>query len=221
LRHQRKRRHEEALVIICCAALGLAAVGGVVHAANGTLDRTSTATGTVTEPVRDIVLFAGTGDVQLVRGGERVEIHETRHYVTRRPTLTRTVENGVLTLRSTCPGRFVFACETDFRVAVPAGVGVRVNTGTGDIAAVDLDSRRVHVSTDVGDVNLDLAGRLDRVDARTDVGDLDIAVPRGTYAVEMQTDVGDRDVRGLVQDERARQSIHVRSDVGDLLVRAR
>jgi hypothetical protein len=209
------------LLILCCTVAAVAVAGGVVYAADQTLDKTSTDTRTVAAPVREIVLFAGTGDVQLVRGSDRVEIRQTRHYVVREPKLTRTVENGVLTLRSTCPGRFVFECETDFRIAVPAGVAVRVSTGTGDIAAVDLDSRRVHARTDVGDVSLDLAGRLDRVDARTDIGDLDIAVPRGTYAVKTQTDVGDREVRGLVQDESAPHAIDVRSDVGDVLVHAR
>jgi hypothetical protein len=208
-------------LILCGAVAALAAAAGIVHAANDALDRTTTEARTVTEPVREIVLAAGAGDVELVRGGARVEIRQTRHHVTRRPRLHRTVEDGVLTLSSTCPGRFAFDCETDFRIAVPAGIGVRVSTGTGDIAAVGLDARRVHVQADVGDVKLDLAGRLERVDARTDVGDLDIAVPRGTYAVDTHTEVGDADVRGLVQDARAPRSIRVRSDVGDLLVHAR
>jgi len=210
---------KKVFLILGAALLGLAALGGLAYGANKAFDTTKTHARTIAEPVKAVVIDVDAGDVELVRGAERVEVRETSTYLLRKPEVSQSVENGVLTLRSGCGGFFLLDCSTDFRVAVPADVAVRVESDTGDVTGTALVASDVRVSTDVGDVELELESAPDRLDVSTDVGDIDVAVPaHGVYAVDTDTDVGDADVHGVVQDDRSPRSISVKSDVGDLKV---
>ena len=62
-------------------------------------------------------------------------------------------------------------CYSDLRIAVPPGVRVTVEAESGDVDLRGADPRSVHVETDSGDIEMDLAGRQTLVFASSDSGD--------------------------------------------------
>jgi hypothetical protein len=212
---------KKAMAVLGAALLGLLAIGALVFGANHAFSKSRTETRPVAGDVRAVVIDDDRGDVRLVSGARRVEVRETRHYVGRKPKVTRRLRDGVLTLESSCSGLGVLKCATDYRVAVPAGVPVQVDTDAGDVSGESLQLGDVRVTTNVGDVDLDFAARPARVEGRTDVGDVEISVPRAAYAVDADNDVGDTSVHGVVADDRAPRSIRANTNVGDLSVHAR
>jgi hypothetical protein len=210
-----------ALLIAGLAVLAIAAVGGIAYAANHAFATTRTHDSTVAEIVHRVVVDVDAGDVKLVPAGAHVRVRERRHYVGRGPRISQQLRDGVLTIRSDCPSLVMLDCATDLRLGLPAGVGAEVHTDTGDVHAKALRASELSVTTNVGDIALDLARPAALAEARSNVGDVRVAVPPGTYAVQADTDVGERAVRGLVQDDRTSHAITARSDVGDVTVRAR
>ena len=180
-----------------------------------------TKTTRVSEPVRAIALDVDTGNVELVRGSGRVTVEQTSEYLISEPEVERSVENGVLTLKSECGGMFLLHCTTDFRIEVPEGVAINVKSDVGNVTGTALASSDVRVRTDVGDVDVDLTTAPDRLEAFTDVGDVELGLPDAAYAVDTDTDVGEIDVHGIVQDDRARRSVTAKTDVGDIAIRGR
>ena len=169
-------------------------VAGAWAAANFMFDRSRLATESVAGAVREIVVDADRGDIDLVPARRLVEVRETRHWALSEPELERTRRNGVLTLKSTCGAEaVVMKCYADLRVSVPAGVKVTVEAGSGD---VDLRSARVsgvHAESDRGDVELDLDGSQRLVWARSDSGRVDV-VAASARAVDARTRDGDVNV---------------------------
>jgi hypothetical protein len=208
-------------MILGAVLLALAACAGAAFAVNQAFSKTDTTKRTITEPVRAVVIDADAGDVRLVRGTGAIHVTATREYVFAKPHVTHVVEDGVLRLKSACGRAFVFDCDTHFRVEIPAGVSVNVETSAGDVDGVALDSGDVRIETKSGDIDLGFVDQPDRVDALTTAGDVALGVPGGTYAIDVHTDLGDSDVDGLVVDERARRSITIRTQVGDVRVGAR
>jgi len=183
-----------------------------VAAVNVLLDQQDVRTYAISEPVSAIVVNAGSGDVHLVRAGERVEVRETRHYVTEKPTLDRDVSDGVLTLATHCANALL-RCSADLRVTVPAGTEVTVQTDSGDVDADGIDVRSAQLRSDSGDVRAALDGEQELVWARTDSGDVKVIAP-GARAVDAQTDSGDVKVAGA---DRLRRVI-AQTDSGDVEV---
>jgi hypothetical protein len=210
-----------ALLIAGLAVLALTCAGALAYAASHTFATTKTDTGTVRESVRRVVVDVDAGDVRLVAGGDRVQVHRRTRYAVRAPKVTQRVRDGVLTLRGDCATVGLLQCSTDFTLGLPRGVAAEVHTDVGDVEAAALEVPELRVTTRVGDVGLDLARPAARVDAHSDVGDVAVAVPAGTYRVDTRTDVGDRAVGGLVIDDRAARAIGAGADVGDVTVRAR
>jgi hypothetical protein len=203
------------------ALLAVIALGGVAWGAGEALGGKRTETHTVKEPVRSVTLDLNVGDVELVPGGDRVSVQETRKWGLRKPSVTRNVRDGVLTVRAHCPGGWFSRCSTNLRVALPAGVAVRVRGEVGDVSGRSLATREADVKTNVGNIDLTLAQRPSGLRAETNVGDVDLDVPRGTYAVKSGSDVGDQNVDDLVQDERAPLHITAVTNVGDATVSGR
>ncbi len=239
----------------------LVVVAGVWAAANFGFVQTKVKSDTVYGKVREIVVKADAGDVDLVPARRLIEVRETRHWVVSQPKLAQTRKNGVLTLESTCTAeRVVLKCYSDLRVAVPAGVRVTVEADSGDVDLRATNVRHVHVESDSGDIEMDLVGRQSLVFASSDSGDVDlvarsvravdaqtasgevtadvgglprrvvarsnsgdvaVAVPRGSYRVRAITESGDARVSGLRRNNRSLQSVHARTDDGDVVVRAR
>lgn len=146
----------------------------------------------ISAPVRSVVVNAGDGDVHLVRGGARVDVRETRHYVKEKPTLDRDVSDGVLTLASHCANALL-RCSADLRVTVPAGAEVVVQTDSGDVDADGIDVRSAQLRSDSGNLKASLMGRPQLVWAHADSGDVKVAA-RDAGAVDAQADSGDVEV---------------------------
>jgi hypothetical protein len=246
-----------ALVLV----LVLIVLVGAWAAATFAFDQTKVKTDTVYGTVREIVVESDSGDVDLIPASKLIQVRETRHWVVTQPELEQTRKNGVLTLKSTCsPERVVLKCASDLRIAVPPGVRVTVDAEAGDVDLRGTAVRSVHVETDSGDIEMDLAGRqtlvfastdsgeIDlvsrsvravdaqtdsgdvtadvrglprRVVARSNSGDVDVTMPRGSYRIRAISDSGDADISGLRRNNRSLQSVHARTDSGDVAVRAR
>ena len=239
----------------------LVIVAGVWALANFAFAQTKVQTDTVFGTVREIVVKSDRGDVDLVPSFKLIQVRETRHWVVSQPKLEQTRRNGVLTLESTCsPERVVLKCYSDLRVAVPPGVRVTVDAGSGDVDLRGTDPLSVHAESDSGDIEMDLGGRQTlvfassdsgdvdlvarsvravdaqtdsgdvtadvgglprRVVARSNSGDVEVAVPRGSYRIRAIARSGNARVSGLGRNNRSLQSVHARTDDGDVAVRAR
>lgn len=182
-----------ALIVVGSTIGVLAGLVGIGYAASQAFDTTKTDAYEFRQRVKHVVVEADAGDVEVTRGGRRLEVEETRHYVLESPELSRGVERGVLTLKGECEGVLFALCETDYRVEVPAGVTVEVRTHVGDIEAEGIDARRIEARSNVGDITIDSRRRA-RIDARTNVGDVKVTVPPGTGGVDADTDLGAVDV---------------------------
>jgi hypothetical protein len=200
-------------LLIALAVLVVLVPGGLVLVGLA-LGHTKVRTHTVAGPIRAIVVKSGSGDVDLLPAGARVQVRETRHYVFKQPTLTQDVTNGVLTLDAHC-GSLYFNCSTDLRVTVPAGIEAIVEADSGDIHAGGIGVRDIHAQSDSGDVHLVLAGRPSVAWAHTDSGDVHVETA-GTRAVDAQTDSGDVHV-----ETAGTRAVDAQTDSGDVRVEAR
>jgi hypothetical protein len=207
--------------------------GGTYTAANFGFDETSVKTHAITQPVRSIVVKSGSGDIDLVPGGAKVEVRETQHYVSTKPTLHQDVRDGVLTLDSDC-GSHLLRCYADLRVGIPAGTKVTVEADSGNVDGHGIDVRDMHANSDSGNVRLELVGSQRRawahtdsgnvdivadavaVDARTDSGNVTVTVPRGDYAIDTHTDSGDTKIDGIARNDHAPKSIQATTDSGNV-----
>ena len=206
------------IVGITCAAI--AVIGGGMYAAAETFDTTKTSDTSVTRSIDRIVVKVEAGDVEFVKGGRNVEIHETKSYLIDSPDVDRRIEDGVLTVEAECGGVMSMFCTTDFRIQVPDGVSVEARTYVGDVEIDGVAARRIDARGYVGDIQIDAVRKGD-IDAHTNVGDIDIEVPRGTYEVDADVEVGDSDVGGVTDSDRARHTIDARADVGTAEIAAR
>lgn len=189
-------------------------VAGAWALASFVFTQTNVQTDTVFGTVREVVVKADRGDVDIVPASGLIEVRETRHWVLSQPELEQTRKNGVLTLESTCgPERVVVKCHSDLRLAVPSGVRITVDAGSGDVDLRNADARSVHAETGSGDIEMDLRGRQTLVFASSDEGDIDV-IARSVRAVDAQTDSGDvtADVGGLPR------RVVARSNSGDVAV---
>ncbi|MEU3461315.1 DUF4097 family beta strand repeat-containing protein [Streptomyces sp. NPDC006733] len=101
--------------------------------------------------VSAVEVGTGSGDVRIRPGtGGGVTIHRTVHYDgDTKPTPGQKVENGRLTFTDGCDD-----CSIDYELTVPAGVSVKVSTGSGDVDVQGVAS--ANLKTGSGD--LDVAG---------------------------------------------------------------
>jgi hypothetical protein len=208
------------LLLLGAAALAVIAVSTAAYGAGKAFGGSKTETHAVSESVRAVDLEVEKGRVELV-AGEHASVRETRRWGLGKPKVTRSVRDGVLTIKADCPGGWFSDCATDLRVTVPAGAAVTVKANVGDVHGTSLAASTADVRTDVGDVRLGFANRPARLTAQTNVGDVELGVPDGTYAVETSADVGDEDVRNLTTDDGAGERISAKTDVGDVDVTGR
>jgi hypothetical protein len=200
-----------ALVGLCSAAWGLGkAVSGK-----------RTETHAVVAHVRSVVVDVDRGHVTLVPGAQ-VSVRETRRWDFRSPRVTRSLRDGVLTVKARCGGAWpLSSCSTNLRVAIPAGVAVKATTNVGDVTGRGLETGNARVRTNVGDVRMGLDATPAHLAVETNVGDVSLDVPRGRYAVHTVSHIGDDRVDGLVQDDTAAASIRAITDVGDVALSGR
>jgi hypothetical protein len=210
------------ILLLVGVALGvIVGLSGVAWGAGQVLGGKRTETHTIADPVRSVVLDLDAGDVELVPGSGPVSVRDTRRWGLRKPHVKRTVRDGVLTVKASCPGGWFSRCSTDLRVVIPADVPVRVRGAVGDVTGRGLDTSRADIEVNVGDVDVTLAQSPADLRAETNVGDVHVTVPRGIYAVTASTDVGDEDVADLIDDGRAPNRIAAKTNVGDASVSGR
>ncbi|MEU8195537.1 DUF4097 family beta strand repeat-containing protein [Microbispora amethystogenes] len=188
----------------------------------------------VKDAVTLVDAHTGSGDV-VVSESDRSGIHvtETLHWWGTRPKTEdgHSVDGGTLTLKYKC-GR----CSVDYKVEVPRGLAVKIDTGSGDLTlrnltgqveastgSGDVDARglaakEVNARTGSGDVTLRFTAVPAEVQAVTGSGDGKVWLPDGAYAIDATTGSGDRRV-DFAEDDSAPNKIVVRAGSGDAEVR--
>lgn len=192
------------------------------------------------EGLRTVVVRTDVGDVdvrQSSSSGGDVEVSTHRRGSWQLPGIEQRRDGGSLILEALCHDTGWADCSTDVTLRVPRGLAVVVRSDIGDIdvrgeftdvsvesSAGDVRGERlraasVTVTTSIGDVDLELAEPVRRVDATSSVGDVTVVVPDdGTeYAVQMRTDTGDRR-SDAPQDTASPYSVNASSSVGDVRV---
>jgi hypothetical protein len=143
---------------------------------------------TLTGEVRRAVVHV-TGSVDITVGpADRVEIDRRSTFGMTRPRVVETLEDGLLTVRVTCPGGVSVICDNDVDLVVPADVsftidalGTRVADVTGDVE-VDSGAGSVHLERLTGDLDVVVGGgsiegqdlRSTRVRASAGAGSVDL-----------------------------------------------
>jgi Putative adhesin len=174
--------------LLVAAGLLVVVAGAALAIVNFGFDETKVTTHTIAEPVRAIVVKSASGNVDLVAARADVEVRETQHYVSTKPTLRQEVRNGVLTLDSACDAHFL-RCYADLRISVPAGAEVTVDAESGNVEAHRIDVRDMHASSDSGNVRLELVGSQRSAWAHTDSGNVDV-IAADAHVVDAKTDSG-------------------------------
>ena len=168
----------------------LLAVLGIVWAAmniSALLLRQSATESASFDGVARLVVDLPQGDIRL-DGSEGTDVVYQADLVWSydRPRVHASQNGDVLELSAKCDLALVGWCDTDFEIAVPAGIVVEARTSSGDIQAIGLHERAtLHSSS--GDVRAEeMAGPLD---LSTSSGDVDAVDASGD--VTMRTSSGD------------------------------
>ncbi len=142
---------------------------------------------TVSVPVETILVEVDSGSVEVLAGGETVEVRRDLHFGADRPSVGHEIDGGVLRITSDCPRGFLSRCRVDHILSVPAPVSVSVETGSGSIDVdgltgtvnVHSGSGRIRLSRLAGPVTADassgsigLDGLAGNVDVRTGSGSI-------------------------------------------------
>ncbi|MGI5160037.1 DUF4097 family beta strand repeat-containing protein [Microbispora sp. CA-102843] len=182
----------------------------------------------VTDKVAVLDTHAGSGDI-VVNESDRSGVHvtETLHWRGDKPANGHSVDGDTLTLAYKCD-----SCSVDYKVEVPRGLTMKIDTGSGDITLRDLtgqvnastgsgdvDARglaatQVSTRTGSGDITLRFTAVPDQVQAVTGSGDGRLWVPNGAYNVNASTGSGDRRIE-VADDASAPHTITIRTGSGD------
>ncbi|WP_182904421.1 DUF4097 family beta strand repeat-containing protein [Microbispora sp. H13382] len=182
----------------------------------------------VTDKVTVIDTRTGSGDV-VVNESDRSGVHvtETLHWRGDKPADGHAVAGDTLTLAYKCHN-----CSVDYKVEVPRGLTVKIDTGSGDITlrnlsgqvnastgSGDVDARglaatQVGTRTGSGDITLRFTVVPDQVQAVTGSGDGRLWVPDGAYNIDASTGSGDRRIE-VADDDSAPHAITIRTGSGD------
>lgn len=182
----------------------------------------------VTDKVAVIETHAGSGDV-VVNESDRSGVHvtETLHWRGDKPADGHSVAGDTLTLAYECDN-----CWVDYKVEVPRGLTLKIDTGSGDITlrnlsgkvdastgAGDIDARglaaaQVGTRTGSGDITLRFARVPDRVRAESGAGNSRLWVPDGAYNLDVSTGAGGRRLE-VADDDSAPRTITIRTGSGD------
>ncbi|GAA4565096.1 hypothetical protein GCM10023193_38440 [Planotetraspora kaengkrachanensis] len=185
----------------------------------------------VTDAITALRTATGAGEIVVNESGRTgVHVTETLHWRGEKPQNGHRVEGGTLTLRYDCRD-----CSVDYRVEVPKGLDVKVDTGSGtitlrdltgpvgaetgsgDIDARGLSGRQVTASTGSGDVKLRFAAAPDNVRVDTGSGDGTVWVPSGSYNVTADTGSGNKEV-AVTRDPSSSRTVVVKTGSGDAKV---
>ena len=162
-------------------------------------------------PISSVEVDVAVGRVTVVPAeGDGATIDRTRKHLWGKPTATEALAGGVLRIAAECQRVVTFGCSVDYRLAVPAGVAVRIRTERGSVSVseiagmveVDTSSAGVRLTRTKGPVRVNTsAGNVDGVDLVADFMDattgagrirLSLAEPPGRLG--LKTGAGNIDV---------------------------
>ena len=178
------------------------------------------------------------GNVQLFGGGlDEVSVRRTDHFAyDHSPNEVRTLDDGVLRIRSTCADLLLGSCSSNYRVRVSDNVPVVVRAPHGNIRLADyrgsaeLDTTFgsitvasfcgfvLQATTKTGDIDVQAGCSADRLELRSDTGDVSATVPEGQYRVDAGNSNGSASVRGVTPAADAPWSIQALSNTGNVTV---
>ncbi|GAA3151194.1 hypothetical protein GCM10010466_47890 [Planomonospora alba] len=177
------------------------------------------------------------GDVVVSESGRSgIKVTETLRWSDDKPETEHRVEGGTLTLEYRCPTGFgLVHCSVDYKVEVPKGVrvkvqsgagdvtlrsltgGVEAGTGAGDIDASGLAGKEFVADSGAGDVEAGFAAAPERVEVETGAGDATVRLPQGAYRVTAESGAGDETVK-VQDDPSAPRTVRVSTGAGDAKV---
>ena len=225
------------LVAGSAALIGALAVGVLVSWA--ATSHTRVAAFDVRGALRGIDVDLGTGDVEVVGGGQDASVgvrRTDRYSYGHRAAVHRSVRSGVLALRSRCPDTVLGTCSSGYRLAVPDNVAVTIRTRGGHVRFTDFRGA-ARITTDSGSVDVSgycgfsLSARSVSGDLRASTvcapehlvmrsrsGDVTALVPPGRYRLDARTHTGRRVVSGVAHTPDATFQVQALSTSGDVHV---
>ena len=164
-----------AVITVVAVVLGILSVSSWLVRKIETRDRTYQRT------VSQVVVDSGSGDVRLSAGPDgQVALHERLTWSWSKPRESVTWDGDTLRLSFRCPPvSFGPGCGIDYRLRVPAGVPVRVHTGSGDVSASGLTGP---VTLDAGSGDVSVSRLAGPVSLRTGSGDVTASAITATRA---------------------------------------
>ena len=155
------RRLCPAILLVVVALFGLAAC------AKTQVDRFA-----VNEDLTKVVLDVGAGNVTITGTNDlAVSVRRIIHKRGKKPTLSQTTNDGVLTIKARCSGGLFRSCRVDHELAVPTHLPVEVRASSGTITIAHLQET-IDVRTESGSVRVTEPGG--RTTVHTGSGNLDV-----------------------------------------------
>src|SRR3954447_5524160 len=168
------------LVVVCLAA-GLLALG-----LGGCSTSSKAEDFTVPDKITKVVIDTESGSTTVIGGTDAVTtVHRTVRTRRSTPKLTKTVDNGVLTLKAECPSGFLKSCAVDHRVTVPSHTAVEVHSGSGAVTVQRVQAQ-IDVRTGSGSVQLNRPGGTVHIET----GSGDVEVDGGSDELTLRTGSG-------------------------------
>jgi len=162
-------------------------------------------------PISSVEVDVEVGRVTVVPGeGDVATIGRTRRHLWGEPDTSEMLVGGVLRIVASCQRILTFGCSVDYRVAVPAGVSVRIRSERGSVSVADMAGMvevdtgsgavrlartkgPVRVTTSAGDVEgVDLAATF--MDATTGAGRIRLSLAEPPGRLGLTTGAGNIDV---------------------------
>ncbi|MDP9845707.1 DUF4097 family beta strand repeat-containing protein [Streptosporangium lutulentum] len=183
----------------------------------------------VTDTVSALDISSGAGEIVINESSRSgIRVTETIHWRNEKPATEHPVDAGTLTLRNKC----VSFCSVDYKVEIPKGVevkldtgsgtvtlrgltgGVSAATGSGNIEANALGAKQFVAAVGSGDIQAKFAVMPDKVDLETGSGDVTARLPQGAYNVTTRTGSGSQTVE-VTKDPSAPRTVSVQTGSGD------
>ncbi|WP_431934090.1 DUF4097 family beta strand repeat-containing protein [Nonomuraea jabiensis] len=197
-----------------------------------------TASYEVTDKVARLQVKSGAGETVVTEtDAGAVRVTETlRWRGDDKPKPEHSVEGNALLVSYDCPSN-LGSCSVDYKIEIPKGLAVdlnsgsgdvtlrgltgelNVNVGSGDLDAADLAGKKVVAEAGSGKVELKYTAAPDSAELQTGSGDIVLRVPDGAYDVKTQVGSGDANV-SVKKDSSSPHKISLKAGSGDVTVSA-
>lgn len=188
--------------------------------------------------ISQLELHNGSGDIRVraAEPGESPGVTSTVEWGLRKPTTSVESSGGTATLRGGCPEGIATVCSTEWVVVVPAGTGVDIEHGVGDVSVEgtegevaieagigdielsEVAAERVDVDLGVGAVRIESVEPPSSVRANVGVGDLSVRLPHTvTYDIRTRAGVGEAN-SALGSDPASPRTVTLENGVGQITV---